>query len=151
MTAPHKRIIEFIKKHHVLTMATCVENESWCCNCFYVYIEDENSFLFTSDSDTKHIRMATLNAKVSGSVVLETSVIGKIRGIQFTGELKKVENSENSKYTKKYLSRFPFAILHKTDLWKIDLKMIKMTDNRLGFGKKLYWYRETNSNSENEN
>jgi uncharacterized protein YhbP (UPF0306 family) len=120
MTVPDKRIIEFIKKHHVLTLATCVENESWCCNCFYVYLEEENAFLFTSDSDTKHIRMATLNTKVSGSVVLETNVIGKIMGIQFTGELIKVENSDNSKYTIKYLSRFPFAILHKTDLWKND-------------------------------
>ena len=51
----------------------------------------------------------------------------------------KVENSEYSKYRLKYLKKFPFAIISKTDLWLVKLKQIKMTDNRLGFGKKLHW------------
>ncbi|MDD3686848.1 MAG: hypothetical protein PHE56_08795 [Bacteroidales bacterium] len=133
------RITTFIKEHHVLTLATCVGDESWCCNCFYTFIEDEAALLFTSDSDTKHIEMGLRNSNVSGSIVLETKIVGKIRGIQFTGELIKVENSEHSKYRLKYLKKFPFAIIINTDLWIIKLSKIKMTDNRLGFGKKLYW------------
>ena len=41
-----------------------------------------------------------------------------------------------------YLKRFPFAILSNTKLWTIRLIGIKMTDNRLGFGKKLYWINQ---------
>ncbi len=142
MNRPEKRIVDFIKKHHVLTLATSSLNgESWCCNCFYAYIEDEIAFLFTSDNDTKHIQMALENPTVSGSVVLETSIIGKIQGMQFSGKLSKVGNSENSFYSLSYLKRFPFAIIKKTELWKLSLDTIKMTDNRLGFGKKLYWHR----------
>ncbi|PIV62765.1 MAG: hypothetical protein COS14_01630, partial [Bacteroidetes bacterium CG02_land_8_20_14_3_00_31_25] len=48
---PEKRIVDFIKKHHVLTLATKSENELWCANCFYVYDEEENSLIFTSDID----------------------------------------------------------------------------------------------------
>lgn len=142
MSITESRITDFFKEHHVLTMAVSNNSESWCANCFYVYLKDEEAFLFTSDSDTKHIVMGLQNNQVSGSIVLETKIIGKIRGIQFTGELQKVENTEHSKYRIKYLKKFPFAIIINTDLWIIKLSKVKMTDNRLGFGKKLYWERE---------
>jgi uncharacterized protein YhbP (UPF0306 family) len=38
-----------------------------------------------------------------------------------------------------YLKRFPVAILMDTRLWIVKLTCIKMTDNRLGFGKKIVW------------
>ena len=38
-----------------------------------------------------------------------------------------------------YLKRFPVAALMDTQLWVVKLTFIKMTDNRLGFGKKLVW------------
>lgn len=139
---PNNRITGFLTEHHVLTMSTCVDSKSWCSNCFYVYLEDEATFLFTSDIDTKHIRMAIENPVVSGSVVLETTMVGKIRGIQFTGSLKKVSKENHSKYNKKYLLKYPFAVLSSTELWLLKLDTIKMTDNRLGFGKKLHWNRE---------
>ena len=136
---PTKSIIHFIKKHHVLTFATCAGNNPWCANCFYVYLEEENCFVFTSDDATKHVQDVLINSRVAGSVVLETSVIGKIRGIQFRGkmEIPKNELAEKSKIA--YLKRFPFAVLMKTSLWVIHVDYIKMTDNRLGFGKKLIW------------
>lgn len=142
MNYPENRIISFIKRHHVLTLATSNEKESRCCNCFYVYLENEVAFLFTSDMHTKHIQMIHANTLVSGTIVLETKIVGKIRGIQFLGEVEKIENSQKSFYILKYLKRFPFAVLNKTDLWKLKIKYIKMTDNRLGFGKKIIWQRE---------
>ncbi|MGD0342664.1 MAG: hypothetical protein ABSA76_13260 [Bacteroidales bacterium] len=38
-----------------------------------------------------------------------------------------------------YLKKFPVAALMDTRLWIVELTYIKMTDNRLGFGKKLIW------------
>ncbi|MDD5509104.1 MAG: hypothetical protein PHD25_12400, partial [Bacteroidales bacterium] len=40
-----------------------------------------------------------------------------------------------------YLKRFPYAIATKLDLWVLELEYVKMTDNRLGFGKKIEWRR----------
>ncbi len=139
MKNPEKRIIDFIHKHHVLTLASCVENNPWCANCFYVYLEEENCFVFTSDDSTKHVQDVNTNPRVAGSVVLETNVVGKIRGIQFRGlmEIPKSELAEKAK--KAYLKRFPFAVLMKTSLWIVHVDYIKMTDNRLGFGKKIIW------------
>lgn len=134
-----KKIILFLKKHHVLTLATTMNNEPWCANCFYVYHEEENSLIFTSDDDTRHATEAIKNPMVAGSVVLETTVIGKIQGIQFQGILKKAKGESLKKAKQKYLHRFPIATLMNTNLWILELTLIKLTDNRLGFGKKLIW------------
>ena len=136
---PEKRIVDFIKKHHVLTLATKSENELWCANCFYVYDEEENSLIFTSDIDTRHVSEALKNNFVAGSIVLETSVIGKTQGIQFQGKFIKPEKEQLKMVKNKYLLRFPFATLMNTTIWIVELTYIKMTDNRLGFGKKLIW------------
>jgi len=139
MNQPEKRITEFLKKHHVLTLATCIENNPWCANCFYVWLEEEACFVFTTDETTKHGSDAVQNPEVAGSVVLETSVVGKIQGIQFRGtmEIPSGELANKSKFA--YLKRFPVAIAMKTSLWVVKVNYMKMTDNRLGFGKKLIW------------
>ena len=142
---PEKRIIDFIKKHHVLTLATKSENELWCANCFYAYLEDENCLIFTSDIEARHIKEAVLNSFVAGSIVLETSVVGKIQGIQFQGILSKPENKILEKVKKRYLHRFPIATIMDTTLWSLELTLIKMTDNILGFGKKLIWNKLSES------
>ena len=135
------RVIKFFRKHHVLTIATTVENEPWCANCFYVYLEEENSLVFTTDNDTRHGKEFVKNPLVAGSVVLETMVIGKIRGIQFQGIVSEPEGEMLSKAKWAYLKKFPPAVLMDTHLWVVKLTLIKMTDNRMGFGKKLIWAR----------
>ncbi|MCD4795383.1 MAG: pyridoxamine 5'-phosphate oxidase family protein [Bacteroidales bacterium] len=146
MNIPGKKIVSFIKKHHVLTLATSVNNIPYCANCFYVYLEDENMFVFTSDNDTKHVQDVLQNSYVGGSVVLETSIIGKIQGIQFNGKMYLPEGDLQKKAKKKYMKRYPFAILMKTQLWVVESDFIKLTDNRLGFGKKLIWKKDVAKN-----
>ena len=68
-----KRIIKFINRHHVLTIASTYKDVPWCANCFYVFMEDENSFVFTTDDDTRHGKEFETNPIVAGSVVLETN------------------------------------------------------------------------------
>ena len=133
------RVIRFFRKHHVLTIATTVDNEPWCANCFYVYLEEENALVFTTDVDTRHGKEFIKNPRVAGSVVLETMVFGKIRGIQFQGIVSEPEGELSETVRKAYLKRFPAAMLIETHLWILKLTFIKMTDNRLGFGKKLIW------------
>jgi uncharacterized protein len=139
MEKPDKRITDFIQKHHVLTLATSRENQPWCANCFYTYLKEENMLVFTSDEYTRHVAEASLNPVVAGSIVLETSIVGKIQGIQFTGIMEKPTDEQAKKVKMAYLKRFPFAVLMDTTLWVLKLRTIKMTDNRLGFGKKLFW------------
>ena len=134
-----ERIKRFFRKHHVLTIATSVNDEPWCANCFYVYLEDENALVFTTDPETRHGKEFLKNRLIAGSVVLETHVIGRIRGIQFQGIVSEPEGEMAEKSKRSYLKRFPVAMLMDTHLWIVELTHIKMTDNRMGFGKKLVW------------
>ena len=141
MEIPDKKIISFLKKHHVLTLATCIDLQPWCANCFYTVLVDEVALVFTSGYETRHIQETLKNSLVAGSVVLETSIINKIQGVQFTGRLELPEMGiiDKSKYA--YLKRFPFAALMETTLWVLYIDHLKMTDNRFGFGNKLIWER----------
>ena len=136
---PEKRISDFFKRHHVLTLATVSSNQPWCSNCFYVYLEDENVVAFTSDPKTRHVREAENQNRIAGSVVLETKLIGKIQGIQFLGIIEEPDITLLEKVRHVYIRRFPMAMLMDTTMWIVRLTYIKMTDNRLGFGKKIIW------------
>lgn len=141
-----KRIIEFINKHHVLTLATTRKNIPYCANCFYVYFENENMLVFTSDHETKHAQDALIQNIVGGSIVLETNVIGKIQGVQFQGKMYEPNDDLLKQVKARYLKKFPVAMLMKTNLWVVELSFLKFTDNRLGFGKKLIWGKEESEN-----
>lgn len=135
------RIIKFIRRHHVLTIATAVNGEPWCANCFYAWLGTEKALVFTTDASTRHGQDFLKNGLVAGSIVLETMIIGKIRGLQFQGLVSEPEGALAALAKKTYLLKFPPAALMDTHLWIVKLTYLKYTDNRLGFGKKLIWSR----------
>lgn len=138
-----KRIIRFLHKHHVMTLATSDDNKPYCCTCFYFYDEKINEFLVTSDFGTRHITEVIKQPYVSGAIALETSMIGKLQGIQFTGTMSELMEEDFSKAKTSYIKRFPVAAFSKLQLWRIEPDFIKFTDNRLGFGKKMVWQKNS--------
>ena len=134
-----KRIIDFIKAHHLLSLATTKDNIPYCANCFYVFDEKNNSLIFSSDNKTKHAQDFIANPNVAGSIALETKEVSKIQGVQLLGTILELKEEELKITKKQYLKAFPYARLMKLHLWAIQLTFIKMTHNQLGFGKKLLW------------
>ena len=135
MTLPEQRITDFIGEHHILTLANSHNHIPWCAN----------RFIITSDHHTRHIREVVEgnNYRVAGAIALETKLVGKIRGIQFSGLLLPLSGEDQKKAKSAYLKRFPIArLMPDLHLWAIAPDYIKMTDNRLGFGKKLAWTPE---------
>jgi len=135
----NSKIIEFINEHHVFTLATSNQNRPYTCSCFYIYLESDNLFVFTSDRHTKHIKDVEQQNYVAGAVALETTMVGKIQGIQFTGPMHELNGEVLKRANKAYLKKFPIARLADLLLWGVEPNFIKMTHNRLGFGKKLIW------------
>ncbi|MDR2423552.1 MAG: pyridoxamine 5'-phosphate oxidase family protein [Prevotellaceae bacterium] len=134
------KIANFIKEHHVLTLATCVDSTPYCSNMFYILIEDEFCLVFLSGKETRHIAEALKNQTVAGSIVLETETVGQIQGLQFCGKFSKLPRHLRIKAKKQYLKRFPYAIFSGAQLWIIKIHYAKLTDNRFGFGKKIIWH-----------
>ena len=134
-----ERFIKFIKKHHVLTLATVnSEGMPYVANCFYAYDTKRNLFVFTSDLATRHGAEMAANSSVALSVVLETRIVGRVQGLQVTGRALRGDDEAR----KCYIKRFPYAAAADLELWMVEPTMMKLTDNTLGFGKKLLWQSE---------
>ena len=135
-----EKIVDFIKEHHVLTLAVSDGSDIWCSHAFYTFVEGELLFVITSDEKTRHISLINKNpGLVAGAICLETETIGLIRGLQFKAVADKCDDSLTNRYRLKYLKRFPYAVLKGGELWTLRITEAKFTDNRLGFGKKLLW------------
>lgn len=130
------KITAFILQHHLLTLATSGER-LWCCSMFYAYDSDTFSFIVASDEETEHMANVASNTNVAGTVALETKNVGKIQGIQYAGVMQSCPESLKNLYFK----AFPYARVMNPTLWRIRLDEVKMTDNTLGFGKKITWKR----------
>ncbi len=135
------RIVAFIRRHHVMTLATVSVEGSYCANLFYAWDVARCCFVVTSDPSTRHGGEALKDGRVSGSVVLETRIVGKVQGLQWRGRMMRVKAHEMVQVRKTYLKRFPYAAVADLDLWVIVPEWMKYTDNTLGFGKKLLWQR----------
>lgn len=139
------RIAEFIKEHHLAALAVTDGEDIWSWHAFYVFLEDEMSFVITSEDKTRHIGILKQGKSeiISGAIGLETEQIGLIRGVQFKARMEFCTEAFVNRYRLSYLRRFPYAILKGGDLWILRVSELKFTDNRLGFGKKLLWKRES--------
>lgn len=139
-----EKFTTFINEHHVLTLATCVNNQPYCCNCFYAYSEELNAFVVKTNDNTRHNEEISQNSNVAASIVLETREIGKIRGLQITGKAIYYSGEMLSQAKKTYLKQFPYAIASPGEYLAIEPHYMKLTDNRFGFGKKLHWEKSPN-------
>lgn len=131
-----KRIVDFIKRHHVLTLATVsCEGEPYCAACFYAYDKERNRLIFTSDDTTTHAQQMLQNRSVACGITLETRIVGKVQGVQICGIAEQGDDTDKATYIK----RFPYAAVAPLNIWAVEPTFIKLTDNTLGFGKKLIW------------
>ena len=133
---PEKRIVSFITRHHVLTLATATsDGKPYCAACFYAYDKKRNMIVFTSDDSTTHAQQMAANSRVACAINLETRVVGKVQGLQICGTVRRGEEEDRMVYIK----RFPYAAVAPLNIWVVEPDFMKLTDNTLGFGKKLIW------------
>ncbi len=128
-----RRIVGFIQKHQVLSCSFFYKETIHSVSCFYLFLNNPPRFIVASNINTLHIELALKNPKVSGTIHLETKVIGKIQGLQYRG----IWSEANQQEKKTFLKRYPYALALKPKFWRIDIEYLKFTDNTLGFGNKL--------------
>lgn len=135
----HKRMVRLLQSHHLLSIATTISDKPWCASCFYAWDNEEQWMVITTDLSTRHGKEFASNPSVAGTIALETHRVGRIRGVQFTGRISPAEGERLNRARRDYLLKFPYAIAANLNLWIIEPDYIKLTDNRLGFGKKILW------------
>ena len=81
-------------------------------------------------------------APIAGTVNGQPKTVALIRGVQFKGEIRRLEGQESEAARNAYNRRFPVARMLPAPVWEIRLDEVKFTDNTLGFGKKMHWLRD---------
>lgn len=135
-------ISRWLKKQHVLTYCVGGTEDLWCANAFYYYDAERVAFFVLSDPNTRHGTLIGEGSPVAGTVNGQPKTVALIRGIQFRGYIRMVKEDEAAAVRPHYNKRFPLASAMSAPVWEIRLDELKMTDNTLGFGKKLRWLRE---------
>ncbi len=131
-----EKISLFISKHHVMSMATTNNAELSVCSLFYAYDADKLCFVVASSDETLHVKHVLQNSAVAGNILLETDEVGRIQGLQFRAVMQEVHDDALKKL---YFKTFPYALVMLPKLWQIKVNYFKLTDNRLGFGKKIIY------------
>ncbi|MRS89877.1 hypothetical protein GJV04_07475 [Enterobacteriaceae bacterium RIT714] len=134
-------INRWLAKQHVVTWCVHQDDELWCANAFYYYDPVKVAFYLLSEDKTRHAQMTGQQAKVAGTVNGQPKNVALIRGVQFKGEIRRLEGEESNAMRQHYTRRFPVALALSAPVWEIRLDEIKFTDNTLGFGKKRHWLR----------
>ena len=61
------RIVRFIGRHHVLTLATVAGEQPYCSHAFYAYDPERNLLVFAADKTTRHAEEMQANRQASRS------------------------------------------------------------------------------------
>lgn len=139
-----KRILLYIEQNHVLTLATTnVNGKPYAAMCFYAYVKEENKFIFSSAEDTRHAQEFLAQPLVAGTIYKPTRTVGKVKGLQFTGKVYQADTAEERENIRQhYIKAFPYAVAMSLKLWCMLPDFFKLTDNTLGFGKKITWQND---------
>ncbi|RKQ39274.1 YhbP family protein [Enterobacter sp. R1(2018)] len=137
-------ISRWLNKQHVLTYCVGGSEDLWCANAFYYYDPQRVAFYLLTDAHSRHGELIGQRAaRVAGTINGQQKTVALIRGVQFCGRIRMLEESEAESVRHLYCKRFPVARVMSAPAWEIQLEELKMTDNTLGFGKKLHWLRES--------
>jgi uncharacterized protein YhbP (UPF0306 family) len=81
------------------------------------------------------------NPHVAAAIALETRVVGRVQGLQIEGEVALADGEVLEAARRAYMRRFPYAAVMEQPLWILEPHHMKLTDNTLGFGKKILYSR----------
>jgi uncharacterized protein len=134
------RIADFMQNQTVATVCCLDEaGHPYCFSCFYAVDFNKQLLYFKTSATTHHAHLMRKKNLVSGTILPDTLNKLNIRGIQFSGEVLLEDHPLCVDASSKYHKKYPFALVMPGDVWTIQLTKIKMTDDRIAFGKKIHW------------
>ena len=91
-----------------MTLATASSDSAWAAPVYYVFFK--SAFYFLSSPESRHIKEALGNSRVSSAIHASASTWQEIRGLQMTGSIRPVAGGlEAFQALREYLKKFPFT------------------------------------------
>jgi uncharacterized protein YhbP (UPF0306 family) len=143
------QIIDYLKSHNTMTLATCAGDSPWAATVFYA--SDDLRLYFFSAPDSRHCQNLAGNPRVAVTVQEDYKEWRAIKGIQLEGRVTAIESLiEKGKAMAIYAGKYPEVIKLFTNpaggvFYKAFLKVrfycvlperVFYIDNEQGFGKR---------------
>ena len=138
----NETIASFIQQQTCATI--CCSDEAgnpYCFSCYYVFNGGDGLLYFKTSVETHHTILLANNPIVAGTILPDKLNKLITRGIQLQGEVLQHFHPMAKDAYMRYHKRYPMALAIKGEVFTIRINNIKMTDSKLGFGKKLNWKR----------
>jgi uncharacterized protein YhbP (UPF0306 family) len=144
-----RQILDYLRTHNTMTLATCADNVPWAATVFYA--SDELSLYFFSAPDSRHSGNIALNAKVAATVQEDYRDWREIKGVQLEGTVTLLDSViEKAKVLAVYARKYPDVIKLFTDpssgvfhraflkvkFYRVNPERVFFIDNAQGFGKR---------------
>ncbi|STZ76940.1 pyridoxamine 5'-phosphate oxidase family protein [Bergeriella denitrificans] len=137
-----ENIAAFFGKNHVVSLAAAHDGDIWSACCFYVPDLAAGRLIVLTARKTRHGTLMAANPRIAGTVAGQPDAITKISGIQFQAQARVIEDeAERKAALALFYKAHPMARAMKSDVWALDLDMVKFTDNKLVFAQKTLWQR----------
>lgn len=117
------------------------EGKPYCFSCFYAFNSNQALVYFKSSVNSHHAGLMKKNPFIAGTVLPDKLNKLAVKGIQFEGIVLDTELPEVKRGLNDYVRKYPMALAMPGEIWALQIDRIKMTDNTLGFGKKMIWSR----------
>jgi uncharacterized protein YhbP (UPF0306 family) len=136
-----EEIAEVLDRYHVLSLATAADGKPWSASVFYMFDRSRLRLVFLTSLETRHGIMLESAPDMAGTIAAQPTDISLICGLQFEGTARRLSDKAADEALAAYLDRFPKARGMPAPVWAIELRYVKLTDNRRGFGHKTIWDR----------
>ncbi len=141
MTNVRQQALDYLARHHVMTLATTGPDGVWAAAVFYA--NEGFDLLFLSAGHTRHAQNMALQGQVAATIQEDYHDWQAIKGIQCAGEVVELTGQRQETAVARYMQKFPFlklapppiqAALRKVNWYRLQPHRLYFIDNSKGFG-----------------
>jgi uncharacterized protein YhbP (UPF0306 family) len=142
-TELHTKLLTYLGRHNVATLATQGPNGPWASAVFYV--NDGLTLYFLSGPTARHSRNLEGDPRVAATVQEDYSEWRQIKGVQLEGRVSRLDAVESLRAAACYARKFPFTDAHqgqgaivaamkKIAWYRLEPACLYFIDNSIGLG-----------------
>ncbi len=144
-----QQVVEYLKSHNTMTLATCVTDVPWAATVFFA--SDDLKLYFFSAPESRHCQNLAANQRVAVTIQEDYKDWRQIKGIQLEGRVELVDGVlAKAKAMAVYAIKYPDVIKLFTDptsgvfhraflkvkFYRVVPEKLFFIDNEQGFGKR---------------
>ena len=141
-----QRMHDYLRTHHVATLATMAVDGPWAAAVFYV--NDGNTLYFLSSPNSRHCCNLKQDARAAATIQADYSDWPEIKGVQLEGKVSLLCGAEEDLARRLYTEKFPLVgklgqapaaivtALARVRWYRLAPTRLFFIDNSIGFGQR---------------